>query len=156
LLALRALVSLDPAGGWDAFLDGDTVRWEKVIATGHSQGGGHAALLGKLHPLDRFVALSAPCDSVAGAAASWLPPDWTRPSRPGARGYGFSATTFFDGSGAPVSGDLNCPAHAATWDALGLDASRRFDDAVVCGGNPHGATIGCAQNFGRVAAMFGQ
>src|SRR5262249_29937901 len=111
---------------------------------------------GKLHPLDRFVALSAPCDSIAGAAASWLHPDATWQTPPAARGYGFSATTVFDASGAPVSGDLNCPSHAATLDAPALDGSRRFDDAVVCGGSPHGATIGCAQNFGRVAGMFGE
>jgi hypothetical protein len=154
VLALRALATLDPGGGWDAFLDGGAVRWPSVIVTGHSQGGGHAAALAKLHPLERFVALSAPCDMVANAAASWLHPDASWPTPPSTRGYGFSAPTLFDASGAPVSGDLNCPAHAATWDALGLDPSRRFDDATLCGGNPHGAPIGCATNFPRVAALF--
>lgn len=154
LLALHKLVAVDPAGGWDAFLDGDAVRWPSVIVTGHSQGGGHAALLAKRHPVDRFVALSAPCDMVGNAAASWLHPDVTWQTDPSARGYGFSATTTFDTSGAPISGDLNCPAHAATWNALALDPSRRFDDAVLCGGNPHGAPVGCTENFARLGSLF--
>jgi len=154
VLALRMLLTVDPSGGWDAFLDGDTVRWASVIVTGHSQGGGHAALMAKLHALDRFVALSSPCDSVGNAAASWLHPDATWQTPPAERGYGFSAATMFDASGAPIGGDLNCPAHAATWDALALDPTRRFDDAVLCGGNPHGAPVGCTENFARVGSLF--
>jgi hypothetical protein len=154
VLALRALAAAAPHGGWDMFLDGDAVRWPRVIATGHSQGGGHAALLAKLHPLARFVGLSSPCDMVGGTAASWQRADETWQTSPADAGYGFSAATTFDAAGVPIAGDLNCPAHAATWSALGLDASHRFDDAIVCGTNPHAASIACSANFARIAALF--
>ncbi len=154
LLALDYLAAARPQDGWDSFLDGGTVRWPSIIATGHSQGGGHAALLAKLHPLARFVALSAPCDMVDGAAASWLHADASWQTAPAARGYGFSAPTVFDADGAPVGGDLNCPGHAAAWSALALDPGHAFDDAVGCGGNPHGAPIACPQNFARIQALF--
>jgi len=152
--ALAYLAAVDPGGGWGAFLDGAAVRWDKIIAGGHSQGGGHAALLGKLHPLARIVGLSSPCDSVARAAATWLHADATWQTSPAERGYGFSAATTFDSQGAPTGGDTLCPAHAAVWTAMGIDTTRRFDDAVVCGTSAHGASIGCPENFARLVSLF--
>ena len=62
--------------GWDAFLDGGAPRWDRIAAAGHSQGGGHAAILGKHLSLERVVMLSAPADCVEeGASAPWLARD---------------------------------------------------------------------------------
>ncbi len=49
-----------------------TQDWSKIVVVGHSQGSGHAAYLGKLHPLRGVIMLAGPQDDGAG----WL-------SRPG-------------------------------------------------------------------------
>lgn len=67
-----------PANGWEQFLDDELPRWDRLAAAGHSQGGGHAAILGKTIRLERVVMLAAPADCVeAEGPAPWL-------SRPGA------------------------------------------------------------------------
>lgn len=43
----------------------------KLILTGHSQGGGHAALWGMRTPVDRIVMLSSPDDTGLFGTASW-------------------------------------------------------------------------------------
>ena len=42
--------------------------WNKIVVVGHSQGSGHAAYLGKLHPLRGVIMLAGPQD----AGARWL------------------------------------------------------------------------------------
>jgi len=44
----------------------------KLILTGHSQGGGHAALWGMRAPVDRVVMLSSPDDTGLFGTASWV------------------------------------------------------------------------------------
>lgn len=62
-----------PEQGWTEFFDGDQPRWERLAAAGHSQGGGHAAILGKHVALERVVMLSSPADCTEnGAPAPWL------------------------------------------------------------------------------------
>lgn len=63
-----------PEQGWSAFLNGDEPQWDRIAVAGHSQGGGHAAIMGKQLPLERVVMLSAPADCVDGdeAPAPWL------------------------------------------------------------------------------------
>ena len=52
-----------PSENWSQFLnESGEVNWEKVIVSGHSQGGGHAALMGKLFPLKRVLCFSSPKD----------------------------------------------------------------------------------------------
>jgi hypothetical protein len=143
---LATLAAGDPAGGWDAYFDralladpAKALKWSSILVSGHSQGGGHAALLGKLHPVDRVVMLSSPCDSVAGTPASWLTGDASFATDP--------ATRYF-GLGAP--GDTICAAYAAAWSKLGMPASASKADAVVCTdagiSGPHGASIRCIEN----------
>jgi hypothetical protein len=77
-----------PGKGWDQFLSSDLPRWDRIAAAGHSQGGGHAAILGKNIQIERVVMLSAPADCVESEGpAPWL-------SRPGATNsdnyYGFA------------------------------------------------------------------
>jgi hypothetical protein len=46
--------------GWSQYLDGNgRPRWDRVVFAGHSQGGGHAAMMGKLHDVARVVMFSA-------------------------------------------------------------------------------------------------
>jgi hypothetical protein len=141
--ALQTLAMRDPAGGWGAFLDPtatkpvDKIKWPLVIASGHSQGGGHAALLGKAFAIDRVVALSSPCDSTATGPASWLDASKSM--------FSTSPATKFHGLGAP--GDVICSGYPEIWTVLGLDASRKHADATVCtGSTPHSASLECVEN----------
>src|SRR5262249_46662628 len=56
--ALRALDAARPGSGWASFLANpgatavpERIAWQRIIVSGHSQGGGHAAYLGKLFPV---------------------------------------------------------------------------------------------------------
>jgi hypothetical protein len=143
LAGLQTLAAGDPSGGWDAFLDPtatkpvDRIRWSKLIPAGHSQGGGHAALVGRSFAVDRVVALSSPCDQTATGPASWL--DVSKST------YATSPAAAYYGLGAP--GDTVCTGYPAIWTALGMATSRQHADAVVCAGAAaHGATIECVEN----------
>jgi hypothetical protein len=47
---LRYLAAQYPLDGWDQYLTaGDVPRWSKILVAGHSQGGGHAAMIGKYY-----------------------------------------------------------------------------------------------------------
>jgi len=49
-----------PLQGWDDLLaDPDTPEWELIAFAGHSQGGGHAAMTGKINTVDRVVLFDA-------------------------------------------------------------------------------------------------
>jgi hypothetical protein len=59
LKLLEYLHSLAPEEGWGEFVrDGDP-RWELIAVAGHSQGGGHAAMIGKIHLVHRALLFSA-------------------------------------------------------------------------------------------------
>jgi hypothetical protein len=148
--ALATLAAGDPAGGWEAFLrpagasPEDRIRWDRVMVSGHSQGGGHAALVGRDHAVARVIMLASPCDGDGTAPASWLSsPD----------GYVTSPATSFVGLGA--AGDEICGTFEAAWIALGMPEGARHVDAVVCAGeSAHGAPLGCADNAARWAALL--
>lgn len=78
----RLLVHL----GWEQYLDAEgSVVWDAVAVAGHSQGGGHAAFLGRMFEVDRVI-----------MAASTEGARWTRraqfPMRtPADRFYGISS-----------------------------------------------------------------
>lgn len=71
---LQNLQAQQPSDGWGQYLDGDKIRWGQVVASGHSQGGGHAGMIGKMQSLARVVMFAAPQDymSVYRAPADWL------------------------------------------------------------------------------------
>ncbi|CAJ1344242.1 unnamed protein product [Effrenium voratum] len=62
LRLLRYLHFWKPREFWGRFLKHGAVDWSRIILSGHSQGGGHAAMLSFLHPLRRVFFLSSPCD----------------------------------------------------------------------------------------------
>ena len=67
-LLLKSLVDL----GWEAFLtdDSKSVRWERVVVSGHSQGASHAAYLSVARKVRAAVLFSGPQEHPA--TSSWL------------------------------------------------------------------------------------
>lgn len=144
--ALVTLAQRDPEGAWSDFLVGnDGVRWERLLVSGHSQGGGHAALLGKRHNVARVLMLASPCDALAdGTPASWLsdPTGWTTDPRTRFRGLW-------------AEGDDVCPAAPAVWERLGVPIDARDLQASGCTGrDAHGAPLFCTENFEKWRAML--
>jgi len=76
-----------PDAGWDRFLDGDAPRWSKIIVSGHSQGGGHAAFIAKEHEVRRVMMFGSPADNRDDKPAAWLLKPHQTPSN---RYYGFN------------------------------------------------------------------
>ena len=159
--ALRALHTTRPDAGWSAFIGNatasaaaDRIAWQRVIVSGHSQGGGHAAYLGKLFAVVRVVQFSSTCDAPAGVPAPWTAAASGWATSPADAFFGLSAPTVFT-AGVPTGGDLNCPYHLAVWQNLGMAASHQADDAATCAGiGPHGASIACSANSPRWVSLF--
>ena len=59
---LAFLSSNYPKDGWENFFRNGIIIWPNIIASGHSQGAGHAAYLGKNFPLDKVIILAGPQD----------------------------------------------------------------------------------------------
>ncbi len=109
---LSHLAAAYPNEGWGEFLSAGQPDWARVTVGGHSQGGGHAAVLGKLHPVARVVCLSSPADwqNLPGTPATW----YTKPgATPPERVYGFSHL---------LDELVAWPQLTLIWTALGLDA----------------------------------
>jgi hypothetical protein len=128
-----------PTEGWERFLSNGSVDWSRVIVAGHSQGGGHAAVMAKLYKLHRAVYFSSPADwsDVADAPPAWL-------SLPG-------ATDVADQYGFSHLEDTLVPfAHVALiWSALGLGtygAPASVDNQAAPYGNSHQLTTNAAPN----------
>lgn len=71
-----------------SFLRNGGIEWDRIVVAGHSQGGGHAAMIGKCHAVKRVIMLGAPADFSfsQNSPAPWL---HTRGETPAARQYGF-------------------------------------------------------------------
>jgi pimeloyl-ACP methyl ester carboxylesterase len=53
-----------PAQNWGQYLDeNNNIPWNKIAVAGHSQGGGHAALIAKNHLVARVICLASPKDN---------------------------------------------------------------------------------------------
>lgn len=64
-----------PNQNWGQYLTAtNTLRWDKIIISGHSQGSGHACYLGKKRLVDRVVMFAGPNDysSYFNSAGNWL------------------------------------------------------------------------------------
>ena len=62
-----------PNEDWGQYLDNNAIDWSKISVSGHSQGGGHAAVIGIDHPVQRILMFASPNDysDHFGAAANW-------------------------------------------------------------------------------------
>lgn len=79
--AVRHLSRIQPKRGWTQFLtEAGQPKWRKIAVTGHSQGGGHAALIATRHRVARAIMTGAPkdYDRVRNAPAAW----YTSPKTP--------------------------------------------------------------------------
>lgn len=63
-----------PADNWGQFLlDDQTINWTRIVVSGHSQGGGHAGIIARYHPVLRVVMFAAMDFSIAASApAKWI------------------------------------------------------------------------------------
>lgn len=48
-----------PSENWSQFYSGNQILWNKIVVSGHSQGGGHAGLISKIKPVDRVLMFAA-------------------------------------------------------------------------------------------------
>lgn len=72
---LRYLAATYGDQNWGQYLtSSQTLQWDKVLVSGHSQGAGHACYLGKKNTVERVVMFSGPNDfsSFYGSPAHWL------------------------------------------------------------------------------------
>lgn len=63
-----------PSDDWGQFLIGDTaVNWSKTVVSGHSQGGGHAGIIGRYHAVARVVMFAAmDFNGRTNSPANWI------------------------------------------------------------------------------------
>ena len=178
-LALRWLVASDAAHDWSQYLTSAApsappetqIEWTKVVVAGHSQGGGHAAAIGKLFPVVRVIQLSSTCDTVTSpdncnraggnpletTNSTWLSRSNGTWATPATSYWGLDSASVFDDAGSYVSGDPVCFTHASGWMSEGVPASQQDDDEATCGATKstlHDQSIGCEDNFGIWTTML--
>jgi hypothetical protein len=102
---LQYLTRQYPDEGWDRFLRQDGPKWSQIAVSGHSQGGGNAAMIAKIRLVARVVLFSSVTDSIHAEAPSWVATHLT----PADRYYGIAHDR--DGFYRPIR---------AGWDSLGL------------------------------------
>jgi hypothetical protein len=81
-----------PNGGWGQFLETDgSVKWPLIVIAGHSQGGGHAGIIGRYRPVDRVIMYAALDYNVrVGRLANWIAfPQNTPNATPPEKFWGF-------------------------------------------------------------------
>lgn len=88
LKLLQYLNTAYPSENWSQYYSGSQILWNKVIVSGHSQGGGHAGLISKIKQVDRVVMF---------AAMDWISPlnrnaDWITWNGPTAKNSYFGLT----------------------------------------------------------------
>ncbi|NOT74891.1 MAG: hypothetical protein HOP08_08165 [Cyclobacteriaceae bacterium] len=69
------LKNLYPEQNWGQYItSSNTLQWDKIILSGHSQGSGHACYIGKKILVNRVLMFSGPNDysTYYGTAANWL------------------------------------------------------------------------------------
>jgi hypothetical protein len=110
---LQYLAEQYPDEEWDRFLANDEPKWSRIAVSGHSQGGGHAAMIAKIRLVERVVMFSAVTDSLEGASVPWVATHVT----PSGRYYGLDHDR-----------DEQFRSIRASWDSLGMAA---FGPAVA-------------------------
>ncbi|KXJ98641.1 MAG: IPT/TIG domain protein [Acidobacteria bacterium OLB17] len=84
-----------PADNWGQFLiDDSTINWSKIIVSGHSQGGGHAGIIGRYHSVARVVMFAAmDFNGRTQTPANWIARPETTPNASSPdKFWGFSHT----------------------------------------------------------------
>lgn len=102
---LQYLHATWPGEGWDQYLDNGQPFWSRLQFSGHSQGAGHAAVIGKYYVLDRVLMFAAPGDGNSYGVAPWQDRNHVTPT---AGYFGFNHDRD------------NLPAKLAAWTLMGL------------------------------------
>lgn len=73
LKLLQYLEASYPSENWGQYYSGDQILWNKMIVSGHSQGGGHAGIISKIRQVER-VAMFAAMDWIGllNRSADWI------------------------------------------------------------------------------------
>ncbi|MBK4346831.1 BPSS1187 family protein [Lacisediminihabitans changchengi] len=71
-MSLDHLQFTDPGGAWSRYRSGDSIRWDRVVVAGHSQGGGLAAYIAHRFRVHGALMFSSPVQSDAGVPARWM------------------------------------------------------------------------------------
>jgi pimeloyl-ACP methyl ester carboxylesterase len=126
---LRHLARSDAAGRWDQYLDGDALRWERLVLAGQSQGGGMAAFIAQTRRVAGVIMFSGGWDhGPGGDIAQWY-----------ARG---SETPPQRWHGTYHVQEVQAATMESIYQRLGLPASQIHGLALpVQGGQPHGEGI---------------
>lgn len=76
------LRSQAPNDNWGQFLINDTnLDWSKIVVSGHSQGGGHAGIIGRFHAVARVVMFAAmDFNGRTNSPANWIGTPNTTPN----------------------------------------------------------------------------
>lgn len=147
IAALTYLAAQSPGQGWEQYLAGGAVQWGSVIVSGHSQGGGHAALMARDRVLARVCMFGAPKDysTFFNAPAAWQNQPHVTPTE---RYWGFNhqqdsqvttlrnwAALGMNALGAPVNVDTSAPPYAnsrqLTTNAVPAQAGQFHGSVVV-------------------------
>ncbi|HEX8287387.1 MAG TPA: IPT/TIG domain-containing protein [Pyrinomonadaceae bacterium] len=85
-----------PNDNWTQFLaaNNSQIQWSKIVVAGHSQGAGHAGIIGRFHSVSRVIMFAGmDFNGVAGAPANWIARPETTPNATATdRFFGFSHT----------------------------------------------------------------
>ncbi len=104
---LEYLAAQYPDEEWSQFLADGSPKWPIIAVAGHSQGGGEAAMIGKIRLVARVVMFSSVPDSIGREAAPWV----TTHVTPVERYWGIAHDR-----------DAFYPSIRAGWDSIGMSA----------------------------------
>jgi hypothetical protein len=78
-----------PLENWEQFLKSEKINWKKIVVSGQSQGGGHAAYIAKTHKVSRVLMFASPKDYgiVYNSPANWI---LTKSKTPSSRYFAFA------------------------------------------------------------------
>lgn len=67
-----------PSNGWDNFIDTTTmeIQWQNIALAGHSQGGGHVALIARDISVNRVLLFNSPSDRDTNLTTPLYQPQW--------------------------------------------------------------------------------
>jgi hypothetical protein len=70
--AIQFMITLHPGQGWEQYMSGGQLQWNKIIIAGHSQGAALAGVMGHEFPAKRIVMFSVIDFLNSGAIPSWV------------------------------------------------------------------------------------
>lgn len=108
-----------PSEGWGAWVDNvnQAPVWSNIIVSGHSQGAGYAAFVGKVYKVARAVMIAGPADVLSnGSPVPWITAAGPTPMSDYV-GFGHLADPFY-------------PRYEPNWVAMGLGGQTRVDTTI--------------------------